>query len=113
MPSPTSAPPPRASAPPWTCRCRPAAARTSARVAVDAGRPVSGGSGRAPSHRRGPTYAGVVSEKPNTLGAFLQARRALVTPQAAGIPTVGVRRVPGLRREEVAMLAGISTDYYL
>jgi transcriptional regulator with XRE-family HTH domain len=54
-----------------------------------------------------------VSEKSNELGAFLSARRALVTPQQAGIPDVGVRRVPGLRREEVAMLAGLSADYYL
>jgi transcriptional regulator with XRE-family HTH domain len=54
-----------------------------------------------------------VSEKPNDLGAFLSARRALVTPQQAGIPDSGVRRVPGLRREEVAMLAGVSADYYL
>jgi transcriptional regulator with XRE-family HTH domain len=37
----------------------------------------------------------------------------MITPAQAGIPAVGVRRVPGLRREEVAMLAGISADYYL
>lgn len=49
----------------------------------------------------------------NALGQFLRARRELVTPQQMGIQEVGVRRVPGLRREEVAMLAGISTDYYL
>ena len=49
----------------------------------------------------------------NALGAFLRARRELVTPRQAGIPDTGVRRVPGLRREEVAMLAGISADYYL
>jgi transcriptional regulator with XRE-family HTH domain len=49
----------------------------------------------------------------NVLGAYLRARRELVTPQQAGIPDSGVRRVPGLRREEVAMLAGISADYYL
>jgi transcriptional regulator with XRE-family HTH domain len=54
-----------------------------------------------------------VSETTNALGAYLRARRELVTPQQAGIPEVGVRRVPGLRREEVAMLAGISADYYL
>ncbi|WP_182525250.1 helix-turn-helix domain-containing protein [Nocardioides dongkuii] len=54
-----------------------------------------------------------MSEQTNPLGAFLSARRALVTPQQAGIPDIGVRRVPGLRREEVAMLAGISADYYL
>ncbi|WP_053722901.1 helix-turn-helix transcriptional regulator [Saccharothrix sp. NRRL B-16348] len=49
----------------------------------------------------------------NALGAYLRARRELVTPKQAGIPEVGVRRVPGLRREEVALLAGISADYYL
>jgi transcriptional regulator with XRE-family HTH domain len=54
-----------------------------------------------------------VKETTNALGAFLRARRELVTPQQAGIPDVGVRRVPGLRREEVAMLGGISADYYL
>jgi transcriptional regulator with XRE-family HTH domain len=54
-----------------------------------------------------------VSETANPLGAYLRARRELVTPEQAGIPEVGVRRVPGLRREEVAMLAGISADYYL
>ena len=47
------------------------------------------------------------------LGDYLRARRELVTPEQAGIPVLGVRRVPGLRREEVAMLAGISADYYL
>lgn len=49
----------------------------------------------------------------NTLGEYLRARRELVTPQQAGIPDAGRRRVPGLRREEVALLAGISADYYL
>ncbi|SDP26914.1 Helix-turn-helix domain-containing protein [Nakamurella panacisegetis] len=49
----------------------------------------------------------------NRLGAYLRARRGLVSPQQAGIPSGGVRRVPGLRREEVAMLAGMSADYYL
>ena len=49
----------------------------------------------------------------NLLGDFLRARRELVSPEQVGIPLLGVRRVPGLRREEVAMLAGISADYYL
>ncbi|WP_328492909.1 helix-turn-helix transcriptional regulator [Streptomyces sp. NBC_00414] len=49
----------------------------------------------------------------NVLGEFLRARRALVRPQDAGIRGGGLRRVPGLRREEVAMLSGISADYYL
>ncbi|WP_166997364.1 helix-turn-helix transcriptional regulator [Paramicrobacterium fandaimingii] len=52
-------------------------------------------------------------ESTNALGEFLRARRELVTPGHVGIPDGGVRRVPGLRREEVAMLAGISADYYL
>lgn len=49
----------------------------------------------------------------NALGEYLRARRELVTPESVGIPQFGIRRVPGLRREEVAMLAGISADYYL
>ncbi|MCC5576845.1 helix-turn-helix domain-containing protein [Microtetraspora sp. AC03309] len=52
-------------------------------------------------------------DESNLLGDYVRARRELVTPEQAGIPSVGVRRVPGLRREEVAMLAGISADYYL
>jgi len=47
------------------------------------------------------------------LGEYLRARRALVTPEQAGIPAGANRRVAGLRREEVAMLAGISADYYM
>ena len=54
-----------------------------------------------------------MSPSTNALGEFLRARRELITPRQAGIPDVGPRRVPGLRREEVAMLAGISADYYL
>lgn len=49
----------------------------------------------------------------NTLGDYLRARRAQVDPASAGIVVAGVRRTPGLRREEVATLAGISADYYL
>ena len=44
---------------------------------------------------------------------FLISRRAKITPEQAGLPAYGGnRRVPGLRREEVAMLAGISVEYY-
>lgn len=44
---------------------------------------------------------------------FLATRRAKITPEEAGIPRgSGVRRVPGLRREEVALLSGVSVDYY-
>jgi transcriptional regulator with XRE-family HTH domain len=49
----------------------------------------------------------------NRLGDYLRARRALVTPDEAGVARSGVRRVAGLRREEVALLAGISSDYYV
>ncbi|MFF3754629.1 helix-turn-helix domain-containing protein [Streptomyces sp. NPDC002018] len=49
----------------------------------------------------------------NRIGEYLRARRNLVRPQDVGLPGGGLRRVPGLRREEVAMLAGISADYYL
>ena len=49
----------------------------------------------------------------NPLGSYLRARRALVTPDQVGLPAGSHRRVPGLRREEVALLAGISADYYL
>ena len=52
-------------------------------------------------------------DRANQLGGYLRARRALVTPEQAGFPAGANRRVPGLRREEVAMLAGISADYYL
>lgn len=47
------------------------------------------------------------------LGDYLRARRELVRPEDVGLPVMGQRRVSGLRREEVAMLAGISSDYYL
>lgn len=43
---------------------------------------------------------------------FLTSRRANITPQQAGLPATGNRRVKGLRREEVAMLAGVSAEYY-
>lgn len=43
---------------------------------------------------------------------FLISRRAKITPQQAGMPDVGARRVPGLRRGEVAALAQVSVEYY-
>jgi transcriptional regulator with XRE-family HTH domain len=49
----------------------------------------------------------------NRLGEYLRARRGLVAPEQVAIPAGSHRRVPGLRREEVAFLAGISADYYL
>jgi hypothetical protein len=56
--------------------------------------------------------------KTNTVDAasdiaeFLTTRRARITPEHAGLPSYGKRRVPGLRREEVASLAGVSVEYY-
>ncbi len=52
-------------------------------------------------------------EPKNDIREFLSSRRARITPQQAGLPVFGdTRRVPGLRREEAAMLAGVSVDYY-
>jgi transcriptional regulator with XRE-family HTH domain len=48
----------------------------------------------------------------NELGEFLRAQRARLNPETVGIATHGQRRVAGLRREEVAVLAGVSADYY-
>ena len=47
------------------------------------------------------------------LGEFLRARRGETAPAEVGLPTAGPRRVSGLRREEVALLAGLSVDYYV
>src|SRR3954451_6343756 len=63
-----------------------------------------------PGHARSTV---VVMESTNALGDYLRARREQVRPEDVGIRSIGLRRVPGLRREEVAMLAGISSDYYL
>ncbi|WP_141724715.1 helix-turn-helix domain-containing protein, partial [Streptomyces niveus] len=47
------------------------------------------------------------------LARFLHARRTQTSPESAGLtPGPGVRRTPGLRREELATLAGVSIDYY-
>jgi transcriptional regulator with XRE-family HTH domain len=47
-----------------------------------------------------------------TLGAFLRAHRERLLPSALGIPATGRRRTPGLRREELAQLCGVSTTWY-
>ena len=56
-----------------------------------------------------------MGQEPNTeLREFLRSRRAKITPEEAGLlPQPGTRRVPGLRREEVAQFAGVSVDYYV
>lgn len=47
----------------------------------------------------------------NALGAFLRARREATAPAAVGLPAGSRRRTPGLRREELASLAGVSVEY--
>jgi transcriptional regulator with XRE-family HTH domain len=47
----------------------------------------------------------------NALGAFLRARREAISPADVGLPTGSRRRTPGLRREELASLAGLSVEY--
>ncbi|KAK1181125.1 helix-turn-helix transcriptional regulator [Streptomyces sp. NBS 14/10] len=49
----------------------------------------------------------------DALGDFLRSRRARIRPEEVGLISHGRRRVPGLRREEVAQLAGVSVDYYV
>ncbi|MDQ5862608.1 MAG: helix-turn-helix transcriptional regulator [Actinomycetota bacterium] len=50
--------------------------------------------------------------QPAAMGDFLRKRRAALSPADVGLMDYGTRRVPGLRREEVAMLAGMSVTYY-
>src|ERR1700761_4790722 len=47
------------------------------------------------------------------LGDFLRSRREKLSPKSMGLPSVRRRRTPGLRREEVAELAGIGVDWYI
>jgi transcriptional regulator with XRE-family HTH domain len=54
-----------------------------------------------------------VGPKANALGDYLRARREQVRPEDVGLGACARRRVPGLRREEVATLAGTSSAYYL
>lgn len=68
------------------------------------GRPIEAGSGRA-------TFRLSHVGKPNHLGDYLRARRARVTPAEVGLVPGPRRRLAGLRRDELAMLAGISSEY--
>src|SRR4051794_19314998 len=64
-----------------------------------------------PAPYRGPVSKADLSAE---IRDFLSTRRARITPEQAGLPACGGnRRVKGLRREEVAMLAGVSVDYYV
>src|ERR1700710_942554 len=76
-------------------------------------RPCERGTDRASLHgRRGRTTGSQTMDMTNDIGEFLTSRRARITPEQVGLPTYGKRRVPGLRREEVASLAGVSVEYY-
>jgi transcriptional regulator with XRE-family HTH domain len=66
-----------------------------------------------PPTMRAGDVASVVVDNRNEIRQFLTSRRARITPAQAGLPAYGGnRRVAGLRREEVALLAGVSVDYY-
>jgi hypothetical protein len=54
-----------------------------------------------------------MATRANPLGEYLRARRQQVRPEDVGLIPGARRRVEGLRREELAMLAGISAEYYL
>lgn len=70
------------------------------------------GNASAPRGAPGAFYGGSVDNRAEVRD-FLTTRRARITPEAAGLPTYGEqRRVPGLRRTEVAQLAGMSIEYY-
>src|SRR6476660_135215 len=65
-------------------------------------------------HGRGNGRSVVFVTSKQEIREFLATRRAKITPQQAGLSHYGHnRRVPGLRREEVALLAGVSVDYYV
>src|SRR5271165_4132937 len=68
------------------------------------GKPVEAGSGRA-------TFRLAHVGKANHLGDYLRARRARVTPAEVGLVSGPRRRLAGLRRDELALLAGISSEY--
>src|SRR5829696_3674993 len=53
------------------------------------------------------------NSRQSELGDFLRSRREKLTPKAVGLPVGRRRRTPGLRREEVAELAGIGVDWYI
>ena len=74
--------------------------------------PVDPGTGRTPQRDRGGATL-VPWTRASEIREFLTSRRARITPEQSGLRTYGGnRRVPGLRREEVALLAGVSVDYY-
>src|SRR4051794_22278826 len=90
-----------------TASCFVQESRSSLEVRVPVGR----GTGRVPQEGASRVYAALVDTK-KEIRDFLTSRRARITPEQAGLRSYGSRRVPGLRREEVAVLAGVSVPYY-
>jgi transcriptional regulator with XRE-family HTH domain len=72
---------------------------------------VDGVTGRVSQRQAESGYADPVDAK-SEIREFLASRRARLTPDEVGLTSYGPRRVPGLRREEVAVLAGVSVPYY-
>jgi transcriptional regulator with XRE-family HTH domain len=68
--------------------------------------------GLAPGGQQAGPARGAVRDRRRELGAFLRSRRARLRPADVGLPDWGVRRVPGLRREEVAQLANVGLTWY-
>jgi len=75
------------------------------------GVPVERGTVRVSHAALGAVYPPIVDTK-SEIREFLTSRRARITPDQVGLPSYGPRRVPRLRREEVAVLAGVSVPYY-
>src|SRR5713226_8769798 len=73
--------------------------------------PVDRATGRVPQDRPAGFRLDLLDTK-KEIREFLTSRRARITPEQAGLRSYGSRRVPGLRREEVAVLAGVSVPYY-
>lgn len=73
--------------------------------------PAKRGTGRV-SQESPRRYSLVGMDARSEIKEFLTSRRARITPEQAGLSSCGPRRVPGLRREEVAVLAGVSVPYY-
>jgi Helix-turn-helix domain len=72
--------------------------------------PVERGTDRVSQPGGEQSYAVIVDAR-SEIREFLTSRRAKITPERAGLTSHGQRRVPGLRREEVAVLAGVSVPY--
>src|ERR1700675_3866032 len=73
--------------------------------------PVDRGTGGVPQRRTAGFTLDLVDTK-KEIREFLTSRRSRITPEQAVLRSYGSRRVPGLRREEVAVLAGVSVPYY-